>query len=147
MKLRGFSPQANYSNRATTACRRSWCQHLRIERCHVVNATDPHGRQYRFSRPEQNDVFLKKKRREFFAWTCLIFILFTHINQNEIDTVTYISSFSEFGNRWHEVLRAVTVKRTVVRDIYFQQMNIKANEVCKNPKNTFGKHLDSYKIK
>jgi hypothetical protein len=26
-----FSPQANYADRATTACRRSWCQLLRIE--------------------------------------------------------------------------------------------------------------------
>jgi hypothetical protein len=30
-KLRGLSPQANYSNRATAACRRSDCQLLRIE--------------------------------------------------------------------------------------------------------------------
>jgi hypothetical protein len=30
-KLRGLSPLVNYSNRATTACRRSWCQLLRIE--------------------------------------------------------------------------------------------------------------------
>jgi hypothetical protein len=26
-----FSPQANYTDRATAACRRSWCQLLRIE--------------------------------------------------------------------------------------------------------------------
>jgi hypothetical protein len=32
-KLRGISPQTNYvySDRATIACRRSWCQLLRIE--------------------------------------------------------------------------------------------------------------------
>jgi hypothetical protein len=30
-KLRGFSPQANYTDRATTACRPSLCQLLRIE--------------------------------------------------------------------------------------------------------------------
>jgi hypothetical protein len=26
-----FGPQANYTDRATAACRRSWCQFLRIE--------------------------------------------------------------------------------------------------------------------
>jgi hypothetical protein len=31
-KLRGLSPQANYTDRATAACRRSYCQLLRIER-------------------------------------------------------------------------------------------------------------------
>jgi hypothetical protein len=31
IKLRGFSPQANYTYRATAACRRSECQLLRIE--------------------------------------------------------------------------------------------------------------------
>jgi hypothetical protein len=30
-KLRGFSPQANYTDRATAAFRRSWCQLLRLE--------------------------------------------------------------------------------------------------------------------
>jgi hypothetical protein len=30
-KLHGFSPQANYTDRATATCRRSWCQLLRIE--------------------------------------------------------------------------------------------------------------------
>jgi hypothetical protein len=30
-KLRGFSPRANYTDRAITVCRRSWCQLLRIE--------------------------------------------------------------------------------------------------------------------
>jgi hypothetical protein len=30
-KLRGFSLQTNYIDRVTTACRRSWCQLLRIE--------------------------------------------------------------------------------------------------------------------
>jgi hypothetical protein len=30
-KLRGLNPQANYTNRATAACRRSKCQYLRIE--------------------------------------------------------------------------------------------------------------------
>jgi hypothetical protein len=29
--LRGLSPQANYTDRATAACRRSQCQRLRIE--------------------------------------------------------------------------------------------------------------------
>jgi hypothetical protein len=30
-KLGGFSPQASYTDRATAACRRSWCPLLRIE--------------------------------------------------------------------------------------------------------------------
>jgi hypothetical protein len=30
-KLRGLSPQSNYTDRATAACRRSLCQLLRIE--------------------------------------------------------------------------------------------------------------------
>jgi hypothetical protein len=30
-KLRGLSPQANYTDRATAACRRSYCQLLRLE--------------------------------------------------------------------------------------------------------------------
>jgi hypothetical protein len=30
-KLLGLSPRANYTDRATAACRRSWCQRLRIE--------------------------------------------------------------------------------------------------------------------
>jgi len=43
-KLRGLSPRANYTDRAAAAGRRSWCKLLRIEGCHVVSATDPHGR-------------------------------------------------------------------------------------------------------
>jgi hypothetical protein len=31
IKLRGLSPRANYTDRATTACRRSYCQLLRLE--------------------------------------------------------------------------------------------------------------------
>jgi hypothetical protein len=31
LKLHGFSPQENYTDRATAACRRSCCQFLRIE--------------------------------------------------------------------------------------------------------------------
>jgi hypothetical protein len=30
-KLRGLSPRANYTDRATAACRRSYCQLLRVE--------------------------------------------------------------------------------------------------------------------
>jgi hypothetical protein len=40
-KLHGLSPRANYTDRATAACRRSECQLLRI---HVVSVTDPSGR-------------------------------------------------------------------------------------------------------
>ena len=43
-KLRGLSPRANYTDRAAAAGRRSWCQLLRVEGCHVVSATGPHGR-------------------------------------------------------------------------------------------------------
>jgi hypothetical protein len=42
-KLHGLSPRANYTDRATAACRRSDCQ--RADRgCHVVSVTDPYGR-------------------------------------------------------------------------------------------------------
>jgi hypothetical protein len=40
-RLRGLSPQVDYTNRATTACRRSWCQLLRIDGCRAVRAVDP----------------------------------------------------------------------------------------------------------
>ena len=43
-KLRGLSPRANYTDRAAAAGRRSKCQLLRVEGCHVVSATGPHGR-------------------------------------------------------------------------------------------------------
>ena len=43
-KLRGLSPRANYTDRAAAAGRLSYCQLLPIEGCHVVSATDPHGR-------------------------------------------------------------------------------------------------------
>jgi hypothetical protein len=43
-KLCGFSPRVNYTDRATATCRRSWCQLLPDIGCHVVSATDPHGR-------------------------------------------------------------------------------------------------------
>jgi hypothetical protein len=39
-KLRGLSPRANYTDRATAACQRSYCQPLRMEVCRVVNAAD-----------------------------------------------------------------------------------------------------------
>jgi hypothetical protein len=35
-KLRGFSPQANYTDRTTAACRRSWCQLMRND--HLINS-------------------------------------------------------------------------------------------------------------
>jgi hypothetical protein len=41
-KLHGLSPQANYTDQATAACRRSDCQLLRIEGATCV--TDPYGR-------------------------------------------------------------------------------------------------------
>jgi hypothetical protein len=42
--LHGLSPRANYTDRATAACRRSDCQLLRIKGCHAVSVTDPYGR-------------------------------------------------------------------------------------------------------
>jgi hypothetical protein len=52
LKLRGFSSRANYTDRATAACRRSWCQPLRIE---IVSRGQRGGSlqpQCWFSRPE-----------------------------------------------------------------------------------------------
>jgi hypothetical protein len=43
-KLRGLSPRANYTDRATAACRRSDCQLLADRGCHVVSVKDPYGR-------------------------------------------------------------------------------------------------------
>jgi hypothetical protein len=43
-KLHGLSPRANYTDRGAAGGGRSECQALRIEGCHVVSATDSHGR-------------------------------------------------------------------------------------------------------
>jgi hypothetical protein len=43
-KLHGLSPRANYTDRATAACRRSDCQLFADRECHVVSLTDPYGR-------------------------------------------------------------------------------------------------------
>jgi hypothetical protein len=43
-KLHGLSPRANYSDRATAACRRSDCQLFADRGCHIVSVTDPYGR-------------------------------------------------------------------------------------------------------
>jgi hypothetical protein len=43
-KLHSLSPRANYTDRATAACRRSDCQLFEDEGCHVVSVTDPYGR-------------------------------------------------------------------------------------------------------
>jgi hypothetical protein len=42
--LRGLSPRANYTDRATATSRRSWCQLFADRGCHVVSVTDPYGR-------------------------------------------------------------------------------------------------------
>jgi hypothetical protein len=42
-KLSGLSPRANYTDRATASCRRSWCQLLKVEGCSMVSATDLQG--------------------------------------------------------------------------------------------------------
>jgi hypothetical protein len=44
--LRGLSPQANYTDRATAACRRVPTSAARG--CHVVSVTDPYGRILKF---------------------------------------------------------------------------------------------------
>jgi hypothetical protein len=41
-KHSGFSLQANYTDWTTAACWHSYCQLLRIDRCHVVSVTDPY---------------------------------------------------------------------------------------------------------
>jgi hypothetical protein len=43
-KLHGLSPRANYTDRATTACRRSDCQLFADRGCYVIRVTDPYGR-------------------------------------------------------------------------------------------------------
>jgi hypothetical protein len=43
-KHHGLSPQANYTDLATAACRRSDCQLFANRGCHVVSVTDPSGR-------------------------------------------------------------------------------------------------------
>jgi hypothetical protein len=43
-KPHGLSPRANYTDRATAACRRSDCQLFADRECHVVRVTDPYGR-------------------------------------------------------------------------------------------------------
>jgi hypothetical protein len=42
--LHGLSSRANYTDRATAACRRSDCQLLADRGCHVVSVTDAYGR-------------------------------------------------------------------------------------------------------
>jgi hypothetical protein len=42
-KLHGLSPRANYTDRATAACRRSDAK-FADRGCHVVRVTDPYGR-------------------------------------------------------------------------------------------------------
>jgi hypothetical protein len=42
-ELRGFSPQENYTDRATAACGQLMLT-LADRGCRVVSATDPHGR-------------------------------------------------------------------------------------------------------
>jgi hypothetical protein len=50
-EIRGYNPQAKYTDRVTAAYRRSSCQLLPTEGCRVVSATDPHGRKSRICRP------------------------------------------------------------------------------------------------
>jgi hypothetical protein len=51
-KLRGLSPRANYTDRATAAYRRNECQLLRIEVCQVFSTADPLQLYSRLSRPQ-----------------------------------------------------------------------------------------------
>jgi hypothetical protein len=50
-KLRDFSLQANYTDRATVEMSEQLVPTFANEGCHVVSTTDPHGREFRFSRP------------------------------------------------------------------------------------------------
>jgi hypothetical protein len=43
-KLRGLSPRANYTDRATAACRPSNCQLFADRGRYMVSLTDPYGR-------------------------------------------------------------------------------------------------------
>jgi hypothetical protein len=43
-ELHGLSPRANYTDRATAACRGSDCQLFADRGCHVVSVTDPYCR-------------------------------------------------------------------------------------------------------
>jgi hypothetical protein len=43
-KLHDLSPRANYTDRATAACRQSNCQLFADRGCHVVSVMDPYGR-------------------------------------------------------------------------------------------------------
>jgi hypothetical protein len=42
-KLRGFSPQTNYTDRVTAACRWSLMPNFAERGCRVISATNPHG--------------------------------------------------------------------------------------------------------
>jgi hypothetical protein len=42
--LRGFSPQANYTDRASAACRAKLVSNFENRWCRVVSTTDPQGR-------------------------------------------------------------------------------------------------------
>jgi hypothetical protein len=42
--LHGLSPRANYTDRATAACRRSDCQLFADRVCHMASVTDVYGR-------------------------------------------------------------------------------------------------------
>jgi hypothetical protein len=43
-ELHGLSPRANYTDRATAACRRSDCKLFTDRGCHVVSVINPYGR-------------------------------------------------------------------------------------------------------
>jgi hypothetical protein len=57
-KLHGLSPRANYTDRATAACRRSDCLLFADRGCHVVSVTDPYGRVLGF--PDRSHYFSMK---------------------------------------------------------------------------------------
>jgi hypothetical protein len=44
LKLRGLSLQANYTDRVTAACRRSYCPNFADRGSHAVSVTDPYDR-------------------------------------------------------------------------------------------------------
>jgi hypothetical protein len=57
-ELSGFSPRANYTDRAIAVCRRSLCQLLRTERCCVGRAVYPYGHKLDFLDPRSRLLYL-----------------------------------------------------------------------------------------
>jgi hypothetical protein len=48
IKLRGLSPRANYTDRATAVCQTKLVSNFAARGCHVVSVTNPYGRNLGF---------------------------------------------------------------------------------------------------